>query len=710
MIILVIFDKSKMKLNMKKFFSCLLLFAICFSPMYLQAQTYTNTIGGFVPDDGTNTDFPISVSGLASSTLDSNLGVVSVCLNMNHTYDADLNFFLISPSGTFINLIRNVGGGGYNFVGTCLSQSASTSIASGIAPFTGSFTPTESLGNVNDGSNGNGIWILRIRDEAGADTGSLLDWNITFGDHAPIPFLFTSSNLPIVMINTLGQTIVDEPKINCSMKVIDNGFGFRNRTIDAPVYNGNIGIEIRGAYSSSLPQKPYGFTTQDISNNDSNTVLLGLPSEHDWILQATYNDKTFLRNIMMFDLFRKMGHYATRTKFCEVTLNGNYQGIYFLCEKIKRDANRVDIAKLDLDDNAGDSLTGGYIFKHDYDAAGWNSSWLPPLCPDRFLSYQYFYPNAATITLPQQDFIKAYVDSFEEVLFSDSFSSKVNGYKKYISTPSFVDYLISNELAQNGDGYKKSMFFHKDKTSKGGKLKAGPIWDFDWSLKFAPWVDADVTGWTYTAAPCDGDVLFTPWFARLMEDTTFENAVFCRWQELRQTIIDSAYLNHELDSMALVLDEAQARHFDAWGTLGAHVGSPESDPLPTTYAGEVDRLKLFLTKRIVWIDSNLNGHCYLADTVADTLVNTSIVIRNDIQKGIQVFPNPASESVHVNYQRTDLATLTVSNTTNVLMAKYILEKGQQVIDVSNYANGIYLLDFKNHVGETLYRQKIVVVR
>jgi hypothetical protein len=119
---------------------------------------------------------------------------------------------------------------------------------------------------------------------------------------------------------------------------------------------------------------------------------------------------------------------------------------------------------------------------------------------------------------------------------------------------------------------------------------------------------------------------------------------------------------------------------------------------------------LFLSKRIVWIDSNLNGHCYLADTVADTLVNTSILVRNDIQKGIQVFPNPASESVHVNYQRTDLATLTVSNTTNVLMAKYILEKGQQVIDVSNYANGIYLLDFKNDVGETLYRQKIVVVR
>ena len=695
---------------MKKFFSCLLLFAICFSSMYLHAQTYTNTIGGFVPDDGSNNDFPITVSGLSSSTLDSNLGVVNVCLNMNHTYDSDLNFFLISPAGTTINLMRNVGGGDDNFVGTCLSQSASLSIAMGTAPFTGSFLPTQSLGNLNDGTNGNGVWNLRIRDEAGADTGSLLDWNITFDNGAPVPYLFTSSNLPIVMINTLGQTIVDEPKINCTMKVIDNGFGSRNRTIDAPVYNGNIGIEIRGAYSSSLPQKPYGFTTQDVSNNDSNTVLLGLPSEHDWILQATYNDKTFLRNITMFDLFRRMGHYATRTKLCEVTLNGNYEGVYFLCEKVKKDENRVDIATLDLDDNIGDSVTGGYIFKHDYDDAGWNSAWLPPLCPGRFLSYQYFYPKAATITIPQQNYIKAYVDSFEDVLFSDSFGSKINGYKRFISSASFVDYLISNELAQNGDGYKKSMFFHKDKSSKGGELKAGPIWDFDWSLKFAPWVDAEVSGWTYLSAPCDGDVLFTPWYARLMEDTTFENAVYCRWQELRKTIIDSSFLNHKLDSTALILDEAQRRHFDTWGSLGAHVGSPESDPLPTTYVGEVDRLKLFLTNRIAWIDSNLNGHCYLADTVADTTINTAIPARNDFQVGIQVFPNPASEKIFVNYQRADIATISVFNIGDNLIARFIPERGQQIIDVSNFTNGIYLLDFRGKNGETLYREKIVIVR
>ena len=61
---------------------------------------------------------------------------------------------------------------------------------------------------------------------------------------------------------------------------------------------------------------------------------------------ANYNDKTFLRNVLAFDLFEKMGHYAPRTKLCEVVVNDIYNGIYVFTEKIKRDNGRVDIAKV----------------------------------------------------------------------------------------------------------------------------------------------------------------------------------------------------------------------------------------------------------------------------------------------------------------------------------------------------------------------------
>ena len=158
-----------------------------------------------------------------------------------------------------------------------------------------------------------------------------------------------SSDLPIVVITTSGgEEIPDEPKITADMKIIFNGIGQINK-VDDPgnIYSGKVGIEIRGRYSSSLPQKPYGFETRDEEGNNLNVPILGMPEENDWILTANYNDKTFLRNFLAFELFRKMGHYAPRTVYCEVVVNGEYQGIYLLGEKIKQDKNRVDIARLE---------------------------------------------------------------------------------------------------------------------------------------------------------------------------------------------------------------------------------------------------------------------------------------------------------------------------------------------------------------------------
>jgi hypothetical protein len=177
-----------------------------------------------------------------------------------------------------------------------------------------------------------------------------LNINESVGLNAP-----DSTNIPLVMIQTNNQTIVDEPKINVDFKIIDNFPNSFNKPNDlGNIYSGTAGIEIRGSYSSTLPQKPFGIETRDVQGNNNNVALFGMPSENDWILLANYNDKTFLRNVLAFDLFRKMGYYAPRTKLCEVVINDIYNGIYVFTEKIKRDNGRVDISKLDLDDNAGD--------------------------------------------------------------------------------------------------------------------------------------------------------------------------------------------------------------------------------------------------------------------------------------------------------------------------------------------------------------------
>jgi hypothetical protein len=192
---------------------------------------------------------------------------------------------------------------------------------------------------------------------------------------------FTQSALPIIIINTNGTSIPDEPKVSADMGIIDNFSGVNNVTDTWNGYSGKIGIEIRGSSSQMFPKKQYGVELQDINGNDLKASLLGLPPEEDWILFAPYNDKSLIRDALAYNLGRKMGRYASRSRFCELVLNGQYEGVYVLLEKIKRDSHRVDISDLDPDENSGDDLTGGYILKIDKTTgngdAGWSSAFSP---------------------------------------------------------------------------------------------------------------------------------------------------------------------------------------------------------------------------------------------------------------------------------------------------------------------------------------------
>lgn len=174
---------------------------------------------------------------------------------------------------------------------------------------------------------------------------------------------FQSSNLPIVIIDTYGQEIPDEPKILARMGIIDNGEGQRNHLHDPRNnYDGLIGIEVRGSTTRWFPKKQYAVETRDHFGNDSTVSLLGFPPEEDWILYAPYSDKSLMRNVLAYKLSNDLGRYASRTRFCELVLNGSYEGVYVLMEKIKRDRNRVNISKLLPTDIAGDAVTGGYIW------------------------------------------------------------------------------------------------------------------------------------------------------------------------------------------------------------------------------------------------------------------------------------------------------------------------------------------------------------
>ena len=473
----------------------------------------------------------------------------------------------------------------------------------------------------------------------------LLIWLLLSGLPLAAQVDFTS-NLPIVVIDTRGAAIVDDPKITATMGIVDNGPGRRNQLTDPfNGYDGLIGIEFRGSSSQGFPKKSYGVETRDAAGDDRKTVLLGMPEESDWVLTANYTDKTLLRNTFTYALGRQLGYYTSRSRYCEVVLNGVYQGVYVLGEKIKRDKNRVDIARLKDDDVAGRDLTGGYLVKIDKFTGDASASW-----PSKYISrddvgennvvFQLEYPKLKDVQPAQRQYIEAYVDSFETALAGPAYRDPTTGYRRYINTASFVDYLLLTELSNNVDGYRFSTYFYKDKADK---LTMGPLWDYDLAWHNANYCGGEsAAGWAYlNSAACPGKPF---WWRRLLSDPAFAGEVGRRWQTLRQTVLSEARLNAYLDSTAAQLDESQQRNFQAWPILGVYVW-PNPAPIATTYRGEVDNLQTWLHARLAWLDANLPAPAVTTATATPQLFAQTTAYPNPFGAALTVelrLPRPAA--------------------------------------------------------------------
>ncbi len=674
------------------------------------AQTY-NGIGGNIPDGGPQATYTINVSGLSVNSIDSVYGVESVCLNIAHNYVGNLAIRLMAPDGTIIDLSVNNGGSGNNFTNTCFNNNTTNSIVNGNPPYSSSYKPEGMLGAVNNGQNGNGAWKLQILDNSQPYAGTLLNWRIVFSANPATAQLFTSSDLPIVVINTNGQAILDDPKITAHMGIIYNGVGLRNNLSDPyNNYNNMIGIEYRGSTSQGFPQKPYGFETRDSAGNQLDTTLLGMPREHDWILYPPYNDKSLARNVLTYDLARRMGHYATRTQFCELVLNGQYKGIYVLMEKIKRDKYRINISELDSNEIFGDDVTGGYVIKIDKltgsGGDGWTSNYLAAAHPNnQSIYFQYEYPDQDDIVIQQKAYIQSYVDSFEYALNAISFSDTLNGYRNFIDVNSFIDFLLINELSRNVDGYRLSTYLFKNKDSKGGKLSAGPVWDFNIAYRNANYCNGNATtGWAYQFGNvCGTDPNQIPfWWDKLMQDPAYTNDLKCRWQELRASIFSTVFLNNYIDSIAGLTAEARARHFDLWPILGVYVW-PNPNPIPTSYLGETNALKSFLNSRIAWLDANIPGVC-----------NLDAANSSERDKSWNIYPNPAKDKLTFGVfsdspQRIQVKLVNSLGEMAFFESMYIQETGYQQINFAlpeNLSSGIYLVQMSSN-GKS-YTKKISI--
>ena len=324
------------------------------------------------------------------------------------------------------------------------------------------------------------------------------------------------TGLPVVYVDTEGARAVTSKTeyLPASVRVRGEG-GYESQD--------TLACEIRGRGNTTWwwPKKPYLLKLQEREH------MLGMRKHKRWVLLANFMDRTLMRNLVAMKVASLTSlAWSPSCVPVELVLNGKHQGSYLLIEQVRVDKHRVDITEMTPQDNDGDAVTGGYLLELDFhydnevqwvDPHGDNGQWGG----QSGIPFGVKYPDSGDLTPQQLTFIKKYVYDTAEALYGPDFRDPEKGYAAWIDVDSFIDYWIVFEVMGNHElGNPGSVFFHKD---RGGKLVAGPCWDFDWgvlSYRTSPHAKTGLV---------NGNAI---WYARLFQDPDFKAKVKKRFQEL----------------------------------------------------------------------------------------------------------------------------------------------------------------------------------
>lgn len=421
------------------------------------------------------------------------------------------------------------------------------------------------------------------------------------------------THLPLMVIDTGGEEIPgrglkDEngghlglsvtadgaDRIAAQMQVMDSATK-NNHPTDEPTVESRAVIHVRGNSSRYFDKVGYRLELVDENGSNNPQSLMGMDAHHEWALHGPFLDKTLLRNYMWYNIAGECMEYAPNVRFCELILNGEYQGVYVLTEMI---GNGKEGARLNMEVDVKDNTYTGYLLRLDrYDDS--EEDWLRSLTTysyrnDDDLKLEIEYPGPKKLTPEMRESIKTDFSAFEKGLYSYDYDSKRYGYRAYVDVDSFVNYLIINEMTANFDAGSYSTYIYKDIS---GKLKMC-VWDFNNSCD--NYQESSVTQVQHL------DLLRKLWFNMMVKDEYFTERVIERYRELRQTYLNEEYLLNYIDEVTEYLGPAIDRNFEVWGY------SFEDDTLlePSernihSYRGAIRQLKSFIMERGSWLDENI---------------------------------------------------------------------------------------------------------
>lgn len=409
-------------------------------------------------------------------------------------------------------------------------------------------------------------------------------------------------DLPVLILDAYGGGKPDHDNYKDVAVMLMEPNNNEASLLQTPTFATRGGFHVRGQSSANFEKTPYRLELWDNNNEDAKYPIMGMPADGDWALLSPFPDKSLIRDALAYEIGKTIGLQTPKYTFVEVYLNldnqplsaADYQGVYLLNETLEIDKDRVNIKKLKKDDLTEPNITGGYLMQFNMMATdgplvkgtGWND--LEVADPD-------------DLQPEQLTWISNYIQKVQNSIHSTNPSDPTTGYPAYIDVDSFINYIIENEIAREGDAYMRSTYIYKD---RGQKLKAGPLWDYDLGYNCVTGMmgSSGVQGWQFqpmfgTSSTCD-------WYYKLMQDPSFQSKISARWQELRKGPLSDAQLTALVQKLATPLTNGAKRNFQKWNNLGTSMVGGFSTQTSQTWEQQITILQNFLLQRAAWLDNS----------------------------------------------------------------------------------------------------------
>lgn len=397
------------------------------------------------------------------------------------------------------------------------------------------------------------------------------------------------TNLPTVVINT--QDNIDPyDKINDIVSsytiIYENGTKVQQET---------GATRLRGNASLSFPKKPYRIKLDSKKRIFKDSDMKSPAKAKKWTLINNYGDKTLMRNLVSFEIARRMKMpYTPWSQPVDVIVNGEYKGCYQLTDQITVDKDRVNITEMTPEDIEGEMLTGGYLLELD-GYASQEVSWFQT----RFGSpVTIKSPDEDEITTEQHKYIEDFYNQMEMRIMSKSFTDPELGYRSMLDAESLQRYWLVEELTGNPDAFH-SCYISKDRGAD--KLRVETVWDFDLAFDNDSRYYPNRNYGDYLSLARGGAGNSRTLLKRIFTDEAFCDSLRIMWETARRDwgITEESLIAY-IDSTAQVLQESQRLNFLRWPILGTvqHL----NPRVAGTYEGEVEYLREYIRERIPFLD------------------------------------------------------------------------------------------------------------